>query len=189
VLRAQGDVAGAVALLEEGVRRHPDDATLRGQFAAVLLAAGRRGDALAQWREAIRLDEWNAAAADAYARELANGADPRLRRPGQAIEHAQRACEVDPEDAAPHRTLGIALYRSGDFGRCILELELASRIAREGSALDFCFLAMAKQQLGESDAAREYFRQAESLGDAPDPEFVRTRDEAAELLGLMRSGK
>jgi len=189
VLRAQGDVAGAVALFEEGVRCHPDDATLRGQFAAVLLTAGRRSNALAQWREAIRLDEWNAAAADAYARELANGADPRLRRPGQAIEHAQRACEVDPEDAAPHRTLGIALYRSGDFGRCILELELASRIAREGSALDFCFLAMAKQQLGESDAAREYFRQAESLGDAPDPEFVRTRDEAAELLGLMRSGK
>jgi tetratricopeptide (TPR) repeat protein len=189
VLRAQGDVAGAIALLEEGVLRHPDDSTLRGQFAAVLLAAGRRGDALAQWREAIRLDEWNAAAADACARELANGADPRLRRPGQAVEHAQRACEVDPEDAAPHRTLGIALYRSGEFGRCILELELASRIAREGAALDLCFLAMAKQQLGESDTAREYFRQAESLGDVPDPEYERTRDEAAELLGLMRSGK
>jgi Flp pilus assembly protein TadD len=126
---------------------------------------------------------------DACARELANGADPRLRRPGQAVEHAQRACEVDPEDAAPHRTLGIALYRSGEFGRCILEFELVSRIAREGAALDLCFLAMAKQQLGDGDAAREYFRQAESLGEAPDAEYERSRDEAAELLGLMRSGK
>jgi hypothetical protein len=48
---------------------------------------------------------------------------------------------------------------------------------------------MAKQQLGEADAAREYFRQAEALGEAPDAEYERTRDEAAELLGLMRSGK
>jgi tetratricopeptide (TPR) repeat protein len=189
VLWAQGDDAGAAALLEEAVRRHPADSALRGHLATTLLWSGRRPDALAQWREAVRLDEWNAAPRIEYARQLANGEDVRLRRPGQAVEHARRAAEVDPEEAEAHRTLGIALYRVGEWGACILEIEAAMRIDRRESVLDDCFLAMAKQQLGDGGAARELLAQADAQDAPRGGEEERARAEAGELLGLPRSGR
>ena len=68
-------------------------------------------------------------------------------------------------------------------------IEAAIRIDRRESVLDDCFLAMAKQQLGDGGAARELLAQADAQDAPRGGEEERARAEAGELLGLPRSGR
>lgn len=54
-----GATAEAVELLHDAVTRRPEDASLRNTFGIALSAAGRADDAIAQFREALRIDPTN----------------------------------------------------------------------------------------------------------------------------------
>ena len=189
VLWTQGEIEQASNELDEAVRRHPDDAILRGHLGGSYLARGRSLEALQQFREAVRLDEWDAGAQNDYAWELANGAEARLRRPGQALEHARRACELDGGNSWYRNTLGVACFRVGDFEQAVVELTAACDLPRGGGPLDHYFLAMAYHELGDPAAAREHYALAVEKSDPADREVERAREEAFTLLGLERSDR
>jgi Tfp pilus assembly protein PilF len=185
----QGDLQLAGEELDEAVRRHPDDATLRSHLAASLMQRGASSEAMAQLREAVRLDEWNAGAQNDYAWELANSGDLHVRRPGQALEHARRACELESGNAWYRNTLGVALYRTGDYEQCVAELTAASELPRGGGPFDHYFLAMALHQLGDEAAARDHYSQGVQQTNEGDAELERARTEAFTVLGLERGDK
>ena len=55
VMLRQGDIAGAVKSLERAVEILPEDATLNGHLGDAYWAAGRRKEALYQWRRSLNL--------------------------------------------------------------------------------------------------------------------------------------
>ena len=72
------------------------------------------------------------------------------------------------------RLLGKALYRAGEFEQAIDEIQRASKVSRL-RAVDWCFLAMAHQQLGHSDDAGRCLSEANSWIDQSD---LRKLDQA-----------
>jgi tetratricopeptide (TPR) repeat protein len=107
------------------------------------------------------------------------------RDPARAVELARKAVEKQP-NATCWNTLGVALYRLGDWTAAIEALENAEGLA-PGQHLAFngFFLAMAHRQLGQEDKARTWFDRATAWMEQKSPkdrELVRFRAEAAALL-------
>jgi tetratricopeptide (TPR) repeat protein len=115
---------------------------------------------------------------------LATHPDPRRRDPGRAVALARRAVELDPDEGDYWNTLGVAQYRAGDWNGAIAALEKSVALQGYNSYVGF-FLAMARWQRGERDAARRLYDQTvEWMKTAKpnDKELRRFRAEAAVLL-------
>jgi eukaryotic-like serine/threonine-protein kinase len=82
------------------------------------------------------------------------------RRPVLAL--AEKAAEEYSRDCTCLNTLGVALYRAGQFPESIQALEKAIRLNldQEGTALDWLFLAMAHERLGHKEEARKWLAKA-----------------------------
>jgi tetratricopeptide (TPR) repeat protein len=116
---------------------------------------------------------------------LADELDSRLRDPAQAVEMAKRAVQFAPDRFEPWSTLGLALYRNGEWQGVIEALQKANQIEENGE--HFFFLAMAHWQLGDKEKADQYFHKAVAWMDKNDPkdeDLRRHRTEAASLLGI-----
>lgn len=177
--RERGD-----AVLDAAIERHGDHPLLRDHHAASLGARGRHAEAIAGLREAFRRAPFVAEVVNDLAWELATSGDPTLRRPGEALRLAERACAIEPESAWYRNTLGVACYRVGDFARALEVLEQAVELPRGGGPLDHLFLAMARAQLGDREGALREFADAEAVVERRDGEYRRLRAEAAALLGV-----
>jgi tetratricopeptide (TPR) repeat protein len=177
-----GQVAAARESLEEAVRLHPHDALLRDHYAAALTMDGRFADGLAELKRAVHEDGWLAEVENDYAWELVNSGDPSLRRPGQALPHAQRACALDPENAWYRNTLAVDLFRLGEWEKAAVEFELVCAMPRGGGAYDLFFLAMTKERLGAHADAIALFQRAIAVMDDEVSELRRLRDEASALI-------
>jgi tetratricopeptide (TPR) repeat protein len=117
---------------------------------------------------------------------LATFADPALRNSASAVQLAQKAAELRPQDWMIRNTLGVARYRAGDFKGAVEELEKSVQLGNGGHSADFFFLAMAQQRLGDAKAAREWYEKGVKWMDQNAPqneELRRFRAEAEELLG------
>jgi tetratricopeptide (TPR) repeat protein len=187
-LFAAGQRQEAIDLLEESVRRQPDDAMLRDRLSSYLVLGGRFEAALAHLKEAVHLDEWIAEVQNDYAWELVNSGDPNLRRPGQALEHTRRACEMEPGNAWYRNTLGVTLYRLGEYEECVSELENSGEMPLGGGPYDLFFLAMAKQKLGQHADALELFARATALMPDNNDELARVRAEAKQVVDEREGG-
>ncbi len=179
-----GNRERADALLDASIALHPDHPSLRDHHSASLAARGRFAEAIAGLREALRSAPYEAEIVNDLAWELANSGDPSLRRPGQALTLAQRACALDPESAWYRNTLGVAWYRLGDFDQALAVLEIVLEMPRGGGPLDHLFLAMTRQQLGDPAGALRHFESAEAVVERRDAEYLRLHAEAAALLGI-----
>ncbi len=118
---------------------------------------------------------------------LATATETKDRDPGRAVELAQKAVELAPQDADFWNTLGVAQYRAGDWQATIAGLKKSMDLGKGGNSLDWFFLAMADWKLGNKDAARVWYDKALEWMEKNDPaneELIRFRAEAAELLGL-----
>jgi eukaryotic-like serine/threonine-protein kinase len=111
---------------------------------------------------------------------LATAANPTNRDPALAVELAKRAVAINPH--GDWNTVAVAYYRAGDFKQTLADLPKFN----VGNSYNSFFLAMAKHQLGDADAARQYYDQAIQWMNAYDPqnpELLRFRAEAEQLLG------
>jgi arylsulfatase A-like enzyme len=100
-LRAAGETASALAVLERAHRRHPDDLLLAGTFGGLLEEAGRLEEALAVREAALRRDPGSAGLRNDVAWTLA-----LLRRDlDRAEELAEAAARARPDDPAILDTL------------------------------------------------------------------------------------
>jgi tetratricopeptide (TPR) repeat protein len=137
-------------------------------YAGLLNILGRPDDARAIWARVLDGEErWVASAPqdpgrlNALAWSLATHPAPGFRDPGRAVRLAREAVNRSP-GAAPWNTLGVALYRAGDWKAAIEALE-KSEALEPGKHLAFngFFLAMAHMQRGDRNRARDDFERSE----------------------------
>jgi tetratricopeptide (TPR) repeat protein len=128
---------------------------------------------------------------------LATHPEAKSRDPRRAVELAQQAVELAPNEGFYWNTLGVAHYRAGNYQDSIAALEKSRQLrAGQFAALDYLLLAMAHWKLGHKDEAQNWRAQAlewmqknqEALKNNPvyDDELRRFRAEADELLGAKK---
>jgi tetratricopeptide (TPR) repeat protein len=164
-------------------------ARVRAFLAGLLQSAGRHRQAGEEYRAILKLFPDSPRAWTDLARFLANCPDPALRDVKQSVALARKAVERVPKLRPCWNTLGIALYRAGDYKGAAAALEKSMELANGGDASEWFFLAMAQWQLGAKDQARRRYHRAVRWADknAPkDEELRRCRAEAAALLGLTK---
>ncbi len=149
---------------------------------------GRLPEAIAAYEKALAIDPRFAPAIGSLARLLATCSEETFHDPRRALTLAQQAINLDPTNPDYHRTLGFAYYRIGDWKRATASLEKSLELRRGGNGSDWFFLAMAQWQLGNKDAAREWYGKAIQWMEkhAANAEImIRLRAEAAKLLRLI----
>ena len=78
-----------------------------------------------------------------------------LRSPTEALEHARQAVRLMLWEQVHLNTLGVALYRAGEFAEAITTLEQSLAVGKgQFDAFDLFFLAMAHRRLEHRIEAR-----------------------------------
>jgi serine/threonine protein kinase/Tfp pilus assembly protein PilF len=116
---------------------------------------------------------------------LATCSDVDLLDSADAVVHARRSIELAPDDGNFWNTLGVALYRDGQWTAAIEALKKSDALLK-GDKLSFSgfFLAMIYYQKDQTDEAREWFDRAVRWmqhNDPDDEELRRFRTEAEDL--------
>jgi tetratricopeptide (TPR) repeat protein len=159
-----------------------------------LLDQKKEGEAIAVYKKAlVAVPSYNFLRME-LAWLLANCSDVRFRDSREAVVVAKKTVELDPTDERSFKVLGTALYRTGDWEAASAALEKFMEAYGGGDSAAWFFLAMAKWQLGENDAAREWYGRAVESMQKNQPEhfvrfqnnadLIRFRSEAAALLGV-----
>jgi tetratricopeptide (TPR) repeat protein len=106
--RRNRDYSSAVALYGDTVAKRPDNALARYNLGMALAAAGRPGEAAAQFEATLRLvPEFPQAEFNLGNALAASG------RPADAIAHFETAVRINPNYAEAHYALGCALLQAG----------------------------------------------------------------------------
>jgi eukaryotic-like serine/threonine-protein kinase len=150
------------------------------------------GKAIADYSKTIEIDPNNRTALNGLAWLLATCPDTSYRNPARAVERAQRAVELEPNNGNQWNTLGVARYRAGVLKAAIVALEKSMELRKGGDSLDWFFLAMAHWQLGDKEQARKWYEQALQWMQKNQPEneeLLRFGVEAAELLMIADNAK
>jgi putative PEP-CTERM system TPR-repeat lipoprotein len=171
ILEAAGRGAEADALAEDWTKRHPKDAAMLAYLADQDLAARRYGRAEARYRSALQ----RAPDSPLVLNNLA-WVSHALKH-ASALEYAERAHDLAPDNPAIMDTLGAILTDDGQVER---GLELLGRAADAAPDVPQIRLNFAKSLL-KSDRKSAARKELESLArlDAKLPE----RQEAVKLLG------
>jgi WD40 repeat protein len=190
------DVPRALALARRSVARAPRSRGCWNTLADVCLEAKLWHEAEGALSRVAELPPNFASSHFRLAWLLATCPDLRVRDIPRALDHSRKAVGLHPQGWLPWQTLGVSLYRAGDWKAAIAALERAASLRSGGystlwlskeSAIDWFFLASAFWQLGERDKARVWYQRAVQWmekSEAHDEELRRFRAEAAELLGL-----
>ncbi|HZN34552.1 MAG TPA: tetratricopeptide repeat protein, partial [Pirellulaceae bacterium] len=112
--------------------------------------------AVADFSKAIELDPKYAAAL-----HYRGVAYLKLSKFEQALPDCKRSVELAPTERFYWQSLGVAHYRTGDWQAAAGALDMAVELSRGGQATDWLYLAMARQKLGQADAARQAFARAQ----------------------------
>ncbi len=120
---------------------------------------------------------------------LATCPDPELRDHADAVKHARRSIELEPNNGNTWNTLGVAYFRLGDWEEARSALYRSMELRNEGDSFDWFFLSMIHAHLGRKERAREWYNKA-SQATRPDrtdyAELYRFEAEAAAALGLPK---
>ena len=154
---------------------------------------GRTEESVASAREAVRLEPNNAERRNRLIKmlnsrswELATNDDPALRDAERAVTFAQEAVELAPQDANYWNTLGVALYRAGNWNEAITALQKFRELRTNDSEWSNpFFLAMAYWQLGQKEEARSWRDKAVEWMESsktPQESLRRYRAEMEELM-------
>src|SRR5207248_7679010 len=156
---------------------------------------GQYDEAIAAYREALRLKPDHATACSNLAGLLANAPDPKLRNPAEAVRLGCKAVKLLPHDAKAWQLLGWAHYRNGAWKDSIESLNKSITLQENpkgGSSRQWFGLALAHWKLGNPAEARKWYDRAVAWMEknAPaDKELRRFRTEAAELMKIKEGTK
>src|SRR5262249_39401002 len=147
--------------------------------------AGRFDEAIAESEKAIAFSGDRADASNLLAWILATCPDASRRDARRAVELARDAVALAPKRGEYSNTLGVALYRAGNWNGAIMALNQS--VALQGpNSWDGFFLAMARWKSGDHTEARRSFDEAVRwmAKNKPNDDLRRFRAEAAELLEI-----
>jgi serine/threonine protein kinase/Flp pilus assembly protein TadD len=194
-LYRKGNVEEAIAEFQTAIRIQPKEALLHNSLGTVLMQQGKLDQAITAYRRALEAQPDCGAALFNLACILANGPDPKLRDPSQAIELAKKGINLEGH-AGWWQILGWAHYRAGAWRDSIAALEKSIESNKAGADADqLLFLAMAHWQLGHKEEARQWYDRAVSWIEKNQEAIAKEdrigapiqsfRAEAAALLGLQ----
>lgn len=123
------DWAGAQSAFEKAIQLDPNYATARQWYSLYLNALGRSEEAVAEAREALRLDPLSPIVALALGSRLYHA-----RRFDEAIEQFRKTLELDPNFVLAHHNLGRAHLLKGEYPQAIETLETALRLSGDRPA-------------------------------------------------------
>ncbi len=157
---------------------------------------GQRDESAADYERFFNFRPGDAKAYNDFAWSLATGTDLQLRNPDYAVQLAEKAVKLAPNDGNCWNTLGVAHYRAGHWKDAIEGLTKSMELQKGAmESFDTLFLAMARWHLGEKEKARQWYQRAVQWmdknkraleKDKPHQEELRRfRAEAAELLGIQ----
>jgi tetratricopeptide (TPR) repeat protein len=152
---------------------------------SVLLMQGKYDEAIQQIRDGIRFEPGYAETHNYLAWLLITCPDVKLRNPEEAVKLAAKAVDLVPEEKSYLTTLGIAQYRARDYAAARETLQKSIQGRDAGDGKDWVFLAMAEWQLGNYEAARNWYGKAAdwiTKHGSSDGQLVSFRDEAKELI-------
>jgi TolB-like protein/class 3 adenylate cyclase/tetratricopeptide (TPR) repeat protein len=164
--KAEGEAA--IAILKQAVERYPDYAPAHCMLAFMMLVSAYVGWAAGERQSQVK----QAAALATRAAEL-DDSDPwayfalgyvayTMRRTDKAIEEFQRAIDLNPNFAAAHSYLSLALALAGQSDQAITHAEQAIRMSPHDPQNAICFtaLAAAHYQAGRYGEAVSFGRKA-----------------------------
>jgi predicted Zn-dependent protease len=159
-----GNRAGARQRLEALVKAGRRSSSAHMMLALVEEADGNYAKATDYYRLVVDADNSNALALNNLAFTMSRDSN----RLDDALKYAQRAKELDPENANVRDTLGWIYYRKGMYQMAVRELEGA--LAKDGQPIIRLHLAMAYRKLGDIDKGRRL----EAAALAADPKLAES---------------
>jgi len=164
--KAEGEAA--IAILKQAVERYPDYAPAHSMLAFMMLVSAYVG-----WASGERQSQVKQAAALATRAAELDDSDPwayfalgyvayTMRRTDKGIEEFQRAIDLNPNFAAAHSYLSLALALAGQSDQAITHAEQAIRMSPHDPQNAVCFtaLAAAHYQAGRYGEAVSFGRKA-----------------------------
>jgi TolB-like protein/Tfp pilus assembly protein PilF len=170
-LQYDWDWPGAKEELDRAVQAMPESAFVLAWRARWFHSQGRMNEAVSETEHALALDPLSAAiASDAAAQYLS------LNQPERAVPFAQRAVDLNPDDAAARAALANVLWLAGQREK---SRQIVAELRRSGASakLPASVLAALDARMGEPSVARQLLDEAEDL---PDEELLP----AVEYAGL-----
>jgi tetratricopeptide (TPR) repeat protein len=182
-----GQLDEAIACYRRAIELQPSSYQSYSNLGNALTETGSHDEAVAAFEQAIKLAPQAVSYSNNLAWLLVNSADAARRDPAKAIELAQRAIQISPDQASHWSTLGAAQYRAGDWRTAIETLKKSEELrpGRSTMCINALFLAMAYWQLGERDTSLQWYGKAVEWMDkqqTEDTQLHRIRAEAEELL-------
>jgi tetratricopeptide (TPR) repeat protein len=114
------------------VELDPERLEAQENLAVFLLRTNQTAAAIHHFRKAADLKPGNASSSSVahhyLAMLLATCADPKLRDPRLAVEHAEKAVKLQPQSAPAWQVLGWAQYRAGAWRESIETLEKSCKL-------------------------------------------------------------
>ncbi|HVO96540.1 MAG TPA: tetratricopeptide repeat protein [Bryobacteraceae bacterium] len=144
----------------------------RGNVAA---SKGDYNSAVADYRRLLELDSENRVALNNLSFFLAE----RLHQPDEALNYAQKALQLSPNDPTTQDTMGWVLYRKGLYDLSVKQLESAAQ--KPGNAVWKYHLAMAYAKLGRASEAQSAFDAANRMN-ANLPEAKEAKELVAQAV-------
>src|SRR5262249_19575922 len=132
-LKAKGKIDEAIEEYHEVIRLKKDCHEAHNNLGNAFRDKGLFGEAIAAYQEAVRLKPDYREPHRSLAVLLTTSADPKLRDPRLAVEHAKRVVELRPTDDDAWQVLGWAQYRSGDWPESIQALEKSCKLQKGGT--------------------------------------------------------
>jgi serine/threonine-protein kinase len=184
-LMLRGELKQATSYFEIAVDADPSQAQFRtGLFEAVL-----SGDSVEDRQHLVEQYLGKSSADPNLLNNLAwvltSTANVKMRDYDAAARLARRSTELGNGFEA-WNTLGVALYFTGDMKGAIDALQHSVRLQGAGQVVDWLFLAMANQKLGNTGEAKLWYERAtEWIGTQSglDPEVARFLADAKEIFG------
>jgi tetratricopeptide (TPR) repeat protein len=153
VLKAQGKIDEAIAEYRETIRLNKDFPAAHNNLGNALGDKGKFTEAVVSYREAVRLKPDYPEPHRSLAVLLILSADPKLRDPRRAVEHAKKAVALRPTNDEYWQALGWAQYRAGDWVESIQALEKSCKLqpGETGDAGQWTVLALAHARLAAQE--------------------------------------
>src|SRR5581483_5623247 len=102
-------------------------------YAKLLIRARRYPEAAQAFRQALELDPADAFVLDDFATFLADCPDATCRVPSEAVALARKAVAQAPDDGMFLNTLGVALYRAGEWKEALAVLQKSIDLRNGGT--------------------------------------------------------